>query len=152
MLSDPGTFPFPPAIPVIALLVSWGLERARPIPFAWPRWTFWAGLVLFTVPHVLTIWAHWTFRRHHTTVNPRGNVIEILTEGPFRFTRNPMYLSLLPLYVGAALLFRLPWAWILLLPVVVVFHLYVVIPEEKYLATKFRETYLRYKRLVRRWL
>jgi protein-S-isoprenylcysteine O-methyltransferase Ste14 len=63
-----------------------------------------------------------------------------------------MYLSLLPLYVGAALLFRLLWAWILLLPVVVVFHLYIVIPEEKYLETKFGETYLSYKRRVRRSL
>jgi protein-S-isoprenylcysteine O-methyltransferase Ste14 len=98
---DPRRFPFPPAIPVIALLASWGLGQVWPIQAAWPNWTFWAGLVLFTVPHVLGIWEHRTFRRHHATVNPLGDVVEIMTDGPFRYTRNPMYLSLLPLYVGA---------------------------------------------------
>jgi protein-S-isoprenylcysteine O-methyltransferase Ste14 len=55
-----------------------------------------------------------------------------------------MYLSLLLLYVGGSLLFRLPWAWIL--------HFGVIIPEERYLEAQFGETYLRYKQRVRRWL
>jgi protein-S-isoprenylcysteine O-methyltransferase Ste14 len=149
---DPRRFYFPPAIPVIALLVSWGLGRLSPIPLAWPGWTCWAGLVLFTAPHTLGIWAHRTFRRHHTTVNPRGDVANIITDGPFRYTRNPMYLSLLPLYLGGSLLFRLPWAWMLLAPTFLALHYGVIIPEEKYLEAKFGETYLDYKRHVRRWL
>jgi hypothetical protein len=72
------------------------------------------------------------FRRHHTSVNPRGDVIEIMTDGPFQYTRNPMYLSLLPLYVGGSLLFQLPWAWLLLLFVFLTLHFGVIIPEEKY--------------------
>jgi protein-S-isoprenylcysteine O-methyltransferase Ste14 len=150
--TDPRRIPFPPAIPVIALLASWGLGRLWPIPMAWPNWTFWAGLVLFTVPHALGIWAHRTFRRHHTTVNPRGDVVDIMIDGPFRYTRNPMYLSLLPLYVGGSPLFHLPWAWILLLPVFFLLHFGVIISEEKYLEAKFGERYLRYKQRVRRWL
>ena len=150
--TDPRRFPFPPAIPVVALLASWGLGHVWPVPLAWPYWTFWAGLALFTMPHALAIWAHRTFRRHRTTVNPRGDVTEIMTDGPFRYTRNPMYLSVLPLYVGGSLLFRLPWAWVLLLPVYLALHFGVIIPEEKYLEAKFGETYLRYKQHVRRWL
>jgi protein-S-isoprenylcysteine O-methyltransferase Ste14 len=150
--SDPRRFPFPPAIPVIALLASWGLGQVWPIAVPWPNWTFWAGLALFTLPHLLGIWAHRTFLRHRTTVNPRGDVAEIMTDGPFRYTRNPMYLSLMPLYVGGSLLFRLPWAWILLLPVFVVLNFGVIVPEEKYLEAKFGAKYLRYKQRVRRWL
>jgi len=49
-----------------------------PIPLEWPNWTFWVGLLLFTVPHALGIWAHRAFRRHRTTVNPRGDVFEFV--------------------------------------------------------------------------
>ena len=63
-----------------------------------------------------------------------------------------MYLSLLPLYVGGSLLFQLPWAWVLLLPVFLALHFGVIIPEERYLEVKFGDTYLRYNQVVRRWL
>src|SRR5216684_6868409 len=104
--SDPRTFPFPPAIPVIGLLAGWGLGLVWPIPPVWPSWTFWTGLVLFTGPHTLGIRAHRTFRRHHTSVSPRGDVVEIMTDGPSRYTRNPIYLSPLRLYVGGLLLLQ----------------------------------------------
>ena len=149
---DPRKFLFPPAIPVVGLLASWVLGLVWPIPLAWPNWTFWVGLLLFTVPHAFAIWAHLTARRHRTTVNPRGDVKTIMSDGPFRYSRNPMYLSVLPLFVGGALLFRLPWAFVLLLPVFLALHFAVIIPEEKYLEAKFGETYLSYKRRVRRWL
>jgi hypothetical protein len=66
-----------------------GLGQVWPIPVAWPNWTFRAGLALFTVPHVFGVWAHGTFHRHRATVNPRGDVVEIVTDGPYRDTRNP---------------------------------------------------------------
>src|SRR6266446_3950020 len=80
--SDPRRWLSPPAIPVIALLASWGPGRVWPIPLVWPSWTFWTGLVLFTVLHTLGIWAHRTFRCHHTSVNPRGDVVAIMADGP----------------------------------------------------------------------
>jgi protein-S-isoprenylcysteine O-methyltransferase Ste14 len=149
---DPRKFLFPPVIPVVGLLASWVLGLVWPIPLTWPNWTFWVGLLLFTVPHAFAIWAHLTARRHRTTVNPRGDVKTIMSDGPFRYSRNPMYLSVLPLFVGGALLFRLPWAFVLLFPVFLALHFGVIIPEEKYLEAKFGETYLSYKRRVRRWL
>jgi protein-S-isoprenylcysteine O-methyltransferase Ste14 len=63
-----------------------------------------------------------------------------------------MYLSVLPLYFGASLLFRLPWAWVLLLPMFLALHFGVIIPEEKYLEARFGDTYLSYTLEVRRWL
>ena len=150
--SDPRRFPFPPLLPVLVLLASWGLGRLWPLPLTYPRWTFWVGLVLFTVPHALAIWAHRTFVRHHTTANPTGEVKTIASDGPFAFTRNPMYLALVVLYVGGLLLFRLTWAAILLLPMFLLLQYGVIVPEEKYLEAKFGAAYADYKRRVRRWI
>jgi protein-S-isoprenylcysteine O-methyltransferase Ste14 len=149
---DPRRFPFPPAIPVIALVLSWGLGRLWPVSVDWPMWTRWVGWVLFLTPSVLAIAAVRTFRQHHTAIDPLGTVTTIVASGPFRYTRNPMYLSLMVLYVGGTLAFRLPWALVLLLPVFLALHFGVIMPEERHLEATFGEPYRRYRQRVRRWL
>jgi|SRR6516162_3702694 protein-S-isoprenylcysteine O-methyltransferase Ste14 len=149
---DPRRFPFPPLIPIIALLISSWMGRLWPIHASWPEWTRWVGWALFTIPHGLAIWAHITFRRHQTTVNPRGQVSQMISSGPFAYTRNPMYLSLIPLYIGGALAFRLFWAFILLIPVLILLNFGVIRPEERYLATRFGPMYRDYKSRVPRWI
>ena len=151
-MSDPRRFPFPPAIPVAALLVSFGLGLIWPLPLQLPGWTRWLGLALFTLPFLFAMWAARTFRRHQTPVKPLGQVTGIVDEGPFALTRNPMYLSLMVMYAGGALLFALPWAWVLLIPVFLALHFGVILPEERYLAARFGEPYLRYTERVRRWI
>ncbi len=151
IMNDPRKFPFPPLIPIAALLASWGLQQVWPLPVIWPHWFFWIGLFLFIVPYTLTIWAFRTFRRHHTVVNPRGDVSAIVTSGPFRYTRNPMYLTLVIVYVGGGFLFGLPWALLLLPLVFLALQFGVIIPEEKYLTAKFGEPYHYYKAHVHRW-
>jgi protein-S-isoprenylcysteine O-methyltransferase Ste14 len=149
---DSRKFPFPPAIPIVALVLSWIIGRLWPIEANWPTWTQWAGWILFTVPFLFAIWAVITFRRNFTVVDPRGQVTTIVTTGPFQYSRNPMYVTLLIVYTGSALAFRLPWALVLLLPVFLLLQFVVIIPEEKYLEASFGEEYIRYKRRVRRWL
>jgi protein-S-isoprenylcysteine O-methyltransferase Ste14 len=150
--NDPRKFPFPPAIPIVGLLASWGLQEVWPIALDWPEWTFWVGLVLFVAPFALVAWAQLTFRRHGTVVDPRGDVAAIVDDGPFRYTRNPMYLSLLVSFFGGSLLFRLPWAWPLLIVVFLALHFGIVLPEEQYLEGTFGDAYRRYRERVRRWL
>jgi protein-S-isoprenylcysteine O-methyltransferase Ste14 len=150
--TDPRKFPFPPAIPIIALLAGWGLGKLWPIHFAWPPWTRWVGWVLFTAPFCLALWAAATFRRHSTPVNPLGKVTTIVSAGPFRYSRNPMYVSLLLSYIGGILAFHLVWSAILLVPVFLLFRYGVVAPEEKHLEAIFGEPYADYKHKVRRWL
>ena len=149
---DPRKFPFPPAIPIVALLLSWWLGRVWPLHVPWPAWTPWAGWLLVGVSVLLALSAVRTFRRHDTVLNPRGRVTTIVSGGPFRYTRNPMYLGLLVLHVGGLLAFQLPWAVILFVPVFLALHFGVIIPEEKHLAAAFGEQYRRYKAGVRRWL
>lgn len=151
-IHDPRRLAFPPAIPIAALVLAWALGKLWPIHVHWPPWSFWLGWALFIIPHGLGIWAHISFRRHQTTVNPRGSVSRVVTSGPFAHTRNPMYLSLLPLYIGGILIFRLPWALLLLPIVFVLLQFGVILPEEKYLQARFGDEYRSYMRHVNRWL
>jgi protein-S-isoprenylcysteine O-methyltransferase Ste14 len=87
-----------------------------------------------------------------TNVNPAKPALLIVRSGPYRFTRNPMYLALC--LVQAAIGFFLN-DWIVLLfvvPVALVLHFGVILPEERYLEAKFGEPYLALKREVRRWI
>ena len=127
------------------------MGRLWPMEVNWPAWSRWLGWALCVTPLLLAFSAARTFRRHHTVVNPLGAVTTIVASGPFRHTRNPMYLSLLLLYVGGTLAFRLPWAGVLFVPVFLALHFGVIIPEEKYLEGAFGEAYRLYRQRVRRW-
>jgi protein-S-isoprenylcysteine O-methyltransferase Ste14 len=93
-----------------------------------------------------------TIEKAGTPIRTDRPVPRLVTDGPFRFTRNPEYLGLAMLYAGIALLRNSLWA-ILLLPVVVyVIQREVIGREERYLERTFGEEYLAYKAQVRRWL
>lgn len=92
------------------------------------------------------------FLAARTTVIPFGSAARLITDGPYRFTRNPMYVSLVLVYVGAAGIFAQPWSLALLpLPVVIV-HTIVIPFEEARLRASFGEAFERYCLGVRRWL
>ncbi len=93
-----------------------------------------------------------TMVKHGTNVNPTQPATTIVETGPFRFTRNPLYVGLTIIYVGLSLALNTWWSLFLLIPVWIVMHLFVVRREEAYLERKFGETYLTYKRRVRRYL
>ena len=93
-----------------------------------------------------------TIEKAGTPIRTDRPVPRLVTDGPFRFTRNPEYLGLAMLYAGIALLRNSLWA-ILLLPVVVyVIQREVIGREERYLERTFGEEYLAYKARVRRWV
>ena len=79
-------------------------------------------------------------------------VPSLATSGPFRYTRNPGYLSLAMIYAGIAVRRNALWAILLLLAVLFVIQREVIGREERYLERKFGDEYLRYKGRVRRWL
>ncbi len=76
----------------------------------------------------------------------------LVVGGPFRFTRNPMYLGTTLLYIGIAILAQALWALVLLPFVLMIVQRGVIEREERYLEGKFGADYLRYKQRVRRWL
>ena len=142
----------PPLIYVAFFLVGMGVQRYVPVP----QLPIGAGRVLGAVLMLswllLTTWSFRRFRASGTSVVPVRPTTALVIEGPYRFTRNPMYLGLLSLYVGAACWFGLVWP-LLLAPVLVwVIGVSVIGREERYLTRKFGDEYRRYQAHVRRWL
>ena len=100
----------------------------------------------------LAVWFARTMRSADTTLRIDKPVSSLVEDGPFRYSRNPGYLSLTMLYTGIAILRNALWA-ILLLPLVLyVMKREVIEREERYLQRTFGEEYLAYKRRVRRWV
>ena len=97
-------------------------------------------------------WGIRTFRRARTAIVPIRPARTVVASGPYRWSRNPMYVGLTAVYCGVALLRNAAWP-LILLPVVLTGLWFLVIRrEERYLSHAFGETYLRYQQSVRRWL
>jgi protein-S-isoprenylcysteine O-methyltransferase Ste14 len=97
-------------------------------------------------------WALWLFSRHETGLLPGQETHAIIEEGPYRLSRNPLYIGLLALYLGLALLAPTFWG-LVMLPVAVLLLLWgAIYPEERFLQRRFGAQYDDYKRRVRRWL
>ena len=92
------------------------------------------------------------FKRTNQDPEPWKPTPEIITDGVYRFTRNPIYLGFGLIIAGLGILLNNLWMVIMVLPVWIAIHKLAVIPEEKYLEEKFGEEYLEYKKKVRRWI
>ena len=97
-------------------------------------------------------WALWLMGRHRTALLPGGSTSEILDSGPFRWSRNPLYLGLVAFDAALALWWPSFWALVLVPVGVVALWWGAIVPEERYLDAKFGEEYRAYSRRVRRWL
>lgn len=92
------------------------------------------------------------FRNAGTTILPAGRpTTAVVDNGPYRFTRNPMYLAMVLAYLGIALLLNSMWALLLLPIVLLIVDRFVIRREERYLAAKFGDSYRQYCSRVRRW-
>ena len=110
------------------------------------------GLVLMVAGAVLAIAGVLAFRRARTTILPFRAASAMVRDGPYRFTRNPMYVGMTLAYLGLSLAFNSAWP-ILLLPLVLVAMVKLVITkEEEYLEAVFGDEYRAYRRDVRRWV
>jgi protein-S-isoprenylcysteine O-methyltransferase Ste14 len=142
----------PPLIQLGPLLLGLLLNRKLPVPFLPRRLTRIFGWPLIGSGVLLWGWFIWALRRADTPISPNEPTTTLVTEGPFRYTRNPGYLSATMIYAGVASLANALWA-ILLLPVMLlVTQRGMIEREERYLERRFGEQYLRYKAQVRRWI
>lgn len=142
----------PPLIYLAAFVPGWFIDRALSPPDVPLSWRIVLGTVLGLSGAWFATSALRTFRRAHTTPNPYGESTAMVTSGPFRYTRNPMYLALTLLYAGLAVALNAPLTLLLLPLALVVMHHGVILREEKYLEQKFGDDYRQYKASVRRWL
>ena len=154
-MANPGVrFP-PPVIYAIAFLLGIGLHRLDPVdslPRDWLRPAGIAGWALIAVGLALGISALTGFRRARTSVIPHRAASALVHAGPYRLTRNPMYLGLAVQYTGLALVLDRTWPLIFLPLAILVIHRYVIAREERYLRSRFGEPYAEYLRRVPRWI
>ena len=97
-------------------------------------------------------WGIRTFRRAETAIVPNRPARTVVASGPYRWSRNPMYVGLTAVYSGVALLRNAAWPLILLPVVLIALWLLVIRREERYLTHAFGDQYTRYQQRVRRWL
>jgi protein-S-isoprenylcysteine O-methyltransferase Ste14 len=148
----PGVLVFPPALFVVTLILGLFLHWLRPVSLLPSLAARLAGLVVLVLSWWLVHSAEAAMKRAGTNVRPDQPSLAIVTDGPFRFSRNPMYLATTGLYLGITLLVNTPWPLVLLPPMLLVLHWGVVRREERYLEAKFGEPYRAYKSRVRRWV
>ncbi|HKZ97614.1 MAG TPA: isoprenylcysteine carboxylmethyltransferase family protein [Hyphomicrobiaceae bacterium] len=150
----PTPFPWPPVLIAGALAGGWLLGRAYPV--AWPGLDDAAaravGIGLGLAGLVLFAWAAITLRRRETTILPNKGADHLVTDGPFRFRRNPIYLADVLILFGLAELTKNLWLAIFAVLFAVLVTWLAIIPEERHLEAKFGDAYRDYKAKTRRWI
>jgi protein-S-isoprenylcysteine O-methyltransferase Ste14 len=142
----------PPILLLIHIFAAFLLNRLFPLPFAFPGILVWMGYLLTLVGLGLAASAVGWFLKARTTLDPHGSVTEIVTAGPYRYSRNPIYLGFVCLLIGLAFAFRTYWGLILSPAFMISLYRLVIKHEEAYLAKKFVDIYANYSSRVRRWL
>jgi protein-S-isoprenylcysteine O-methyltransferase Ste14 len=142
----------PPLIFLAFVIAGFLLYWLRPLPFAVGIGYDILGVLLIVVPIAIAIWARNLFIRAGTNVEPYKPTTVIVDKGPFAYSRNPLYICLFALYFGIALVIGNGWLLPLAVPLFFIMLYGVILREERYLEAKFGESYLSYKRRVRRWL
>ena len=144
---------YPPVLfagaPIAAMILDWiiplDILGKGPIQIA-------AGFVILIVAMTLGLWGIVAFNRAGTNVSPHASTLIVVTDGPYRFTRNPMYLGIALFQLGLGLAASLDWSVIIAPLVLAALHYGVVLREEAYLTAKFGAPYTEYLDKTRRWL
>jgi protein-S-isoprenylcysteine O-methyltransferase Ste14 len=142
----------PPLIYVAGFLVGIVLELLFPIAALPLALALAAALIGGLIWLALDGAAMLHFRRARTSMVPMKPSTALVTSGPYRLTRNPMYVGMAVLYAALALALGVIWALAVLPIVILAVDRLVIAREEPYLKRKFGDRYLEYKRRVRRWL
>jgi protein-S-isoprenylcysteine O-methyltransferase Ste14 len=137
------------AVTLVAGLLCHWLRPYAPLPISVARIS---AVALTCTGAILAIAAERVMKRAGTNVLPTQPALALVTSGPFRFTRNPLYVAATCIYLGIALWFDALAPLLLAIPMLVVLHRGVVLREEQYLAAKFGDAYRAYCTRVRRWL
>ena len=145
----------PPLLFVLGFAVSLLVHKFRPlylIPDSLTGVFSIIGRLCTLIGLAFMIWGLLTFLRFRTAVSPYRPASQVVTTGPYRFSRNPMYVGFTIAYIGGILTKNTLWA-LLLLPVLLWLLVVLVIrPEERYLTKAFGSAYTDYANRVRRWL
>lgn len=148
----PGIRLHPPVIYAISILAGIGLENLRPLAMpAGLHGRLYGGCIL-AVAVAIALWSLYQFYGANTDVRPDRPDRALLTNGPYGYTRNPLYMTLSLVQLAAAVWLNNLWILLALPLSVIVITRYAIAREERYLEKLFGRDYLDYKARVRRWL
>jgi protein-S-isoprenylcysteine O-methyltransferase Ste14 len=148
----PGVVILPPLLMLIALLVVIVLHWLWPLRTGRRLLAVAVGIILGALGIGSMAWGRITLVKGGTNVSPLKPVTGIITDGPYRFTRNPLYIGVMSLFIGLSLIIGTWWGFVVFIPVFLILHYGVILREERYLEQKFGDSYLKYKGMVRRYL
>ena len=150
--ADSSGVAFPPPLAyALGFGIGYALDRLKPAPVDAGARTL-LGCVFAGAGVALVASAFVLFRRAGTSPVPIQPTTALVVRGPYRLTRNPMYIGLAALYVGVTLLINSLWPLVVLPVVLIVIRWGVVAREEAYLEREFGDEYRAYQARVRRWL
>ncbi len=149
----PGVIAPPPVIFLGFFALGLALEWAWPTHMGIePVFRLALAAVLIALAGFLGVTGIRAFRRAGTNIPPHKPALAIVTDGPFRYSRNPLYLGLTLILAGLALGINSLWVLAMLVPTLIVIRYGVIAREERYLEAKFGDAYREYKARVRRWI
>jgi protein-S-isoprenylcysteine O-methyltransferase Ste14 len=149
----PAAVPWPPIL--IGAVLAGGMLLGRLYPLAWPGMDdLPARIIGYGIGGAgiaLMVWGFLSLLRGGTTVLPNRRADQLVTEGAFRFRRNPIYMGEVLVFLGLAELTHNIWFAILAPPLAIALYGLAIRPEERHLETRFGQAYLDYKERTRRW-
>ncbi len=143
----------PAALQLCSVLLGLGINALRPldIPLA-AEYGEAATALLFCLGFSIVAFGFREFARAGTSLRPDQSAVALIRTGPFRYSRNPLYVAVVLLILGAGVWVNSLWIWLMVAPLVLVMNFVVIGPEERHLERRFGRDYLEYKQAVRRWL
>jgi len=143
----------PPLAWGLTVLAGLALNWLLPLPFLPTDLPAgWVGAMVFVGALALFVWAIMTMTRAGSNVPTNRPTTTIVETGPYRLSRNPIYLGMVLGLIGLAIASDNLWPLLVLVPFALVIHYGVVVREEAYLDRKFGDVYRGYRSRVRRWL
>jgi protein-S-isoprenylcysteine O-methyltransferase Ste14 len=151
-LDSPGVRVPPPVIYAAALILGLLLQARFPLAFLPQPVALGLGSVIAAVGVLFIATSIPTMLRGHGTLNTAGPSAALVMSGPYRFSRNPMYVGLTLLFTGLAVMLTVVWALLFVIPLIFYTQIKVIMPEERYLQRAFGDDYRAYCSRVRRWI
>lgn len=142
----------PPVYFLLALGISLALDRWLPVTRVVPQPWHWLGLALLAPALALVVPGARALARRGTTLHPFGEPTALVTDGPYRYSRNPLYLGLALLLLGAAIFLGSVTPFLVVPGFMAAIGVSFIRREEAALSATFGERYTEYRRRVRRWL
>jgi protein-S-isoprenylcysteine O-methyltransferase Ste14 len=148
-----GTIP-PPVIFFVLLIAGYAGNRIMPFNFKFPSLivSLLIGMLILTISGAIAAAAIIVMMKNKTAINYNKPTTKFILKGPFRFTRNPLYLSLLMAMAATAFIADSLWYLVFFVIMFLIFNFGIVAREERYLTKSFGEEYIQYKNKVRRWI